>query len=91
MEDSSVNISNGGIMYAGPDAVRLFHAAALRSGIRLLKVGIKPSRGWTMTKALAMCAQYTGKKYKRTQADEAMADLTIWIETMKSAIPINRE
>jgi hypothetical protein len=34
-----------------------------------------------------MCERYTGKKYKRGQHDEARADLKVWIETMKSAIP----
>jgi hypothetical protein len=74
-------------MFAGPDAVELVRAAALSSAIGLLKAGITPTRGFTGTKALAMCERYTGKKYKRGQYDAARADLKVWIETMKSAIP----
>ena len=88
MTDSSITYSkNGGTMFAGPDAVAVFQAAALASGIGLLQVGIKPRRDWTMTKALAKASQYTGIKYKRTEADKARSDLKHWISLMKSALP----
>jgi hypothetical protein len=44
-----------------------------------------------ITKMLALTTSITGKKYKRTQAEDAMRDLHIWIETMKSALPIFEE
>jgi hypothetical protein len=90
-DDSYISHSKGGIMFAGPDAVRFFHAAALRSGLGLLKVGIKPARGWTITKALKMAGTYTGKQYKRTEIDRAMADMKIWIDAMRCALPVERE
>ncbi len=80
----------GGTTFVGHDATRLFAATVLRSALKLLAVGIKPSRGWTMTKALKAASQYTGRSYKRSEAKQAQADLTLWIETMKSALPVER-
>lgn len=88
MTDSIITQGKGGTMFAGHDAVHLYRAAVLRSSLKLLQAGIRPTRGVTMTKALQMVAEYTGKTYKRTQSNNAIADLTIWIETMKSAIPV---
>ena len=88
MSDSSItHRSGGGITFAGPDAVRVYQAAALSTGIGLLAAGIKPRRDWTMTRALAACKQYTGQTYRRTEHERARRDLRVWIETMKSAIP----
>lgn len=87
MTESSIIHGPGGTMFAGPDAVAVFQAAALSSGIGLMAKGIRPQRGWTMTKALAKASEYTGQKYKRTEHERARADLKVWIETMKSAIP----
>jgi len=72
----------------GPDAVELFRVATLKSAIGLFKVGIVPTRGLTISRCFKMAEQYTGKSYKRGQHDEAVKDLTVWIETMKSAIPV---
>jgi hypothetical protein len=88
MSDSEIVVSAGGTMFAGPDATRLFAAATLRSALGLLAKGITPTRGLTITRALAMCQPYTGKQYKRTQIEQARADLLVWIETMKSALPV---
>ncbi len=90
--DSSITVSKSGAAtsFVGPDATELFRAVVLKSGIGLLQKGIQPTRGLTLTKALAMVERYTGKKYKRTQSDQAIADLVVWIETMKSAIPVIR-
>lgn len=85
---SEIITGSGGTMFAGPDAVELFRAATLKAALRLLKVGIKPTRGLTLTKALAMVTPYTGQTYKRGEVAKAIADLTVWIETMKSAIPV---
>lgn len=90
-DHSEITISRGGTVYAGPDATELFACAVLRSAIGLLEKGIQPTRGYTMKRALGACKRYTGKTYKRTQAAQAKADLTVWIETMKSALPITRE
>lgn len=87
-DESHVTITAGATSFHGPDAVELFRAATLKSALGLLKAGIRPCRGMTMTKALAMVEQYSGRHYKRTEVDQAVADLGVWIETMKSALPI---
>lgn len=91
MTESSITHSAGGTMFAGPDAVKVFQAATLASGIGLLQKGIKPRRDWSMKKALAMATVYTGVVYKNKDAEKARADLKVWIETMKSAIPTIQE
>jgi hypothetical protein len=91
MEDSNITVSQGGTTYAGPDAVNLYRAAVIRSALKLLIKGIKPTRGATMTSTLALVKEYTGKTYKRTEGERAIDDMTIWIETMKSAIPVEHK
>ena len=88
MAESSITYTNGqGTSFVGLDAVEVFRAATLSSALGLLKAGITPTRGLTAKKALAMVARYTGQSYKRGEFDRARADLKVWIETMKSAIP----
>jgi hypothetical protein len=36
-------------------------------------------------------SRVTGKRYKRTELAKAEADLTVWIEAMKLALPVVRE
>lgn len=91
MTESSITIGKGHTTFVGPDATNLYRAAVIRSALRLLTQGIKPTRGATMTGTLKLVQGYTGKTYKRTEAERAMADLTVWIETMKSALPVDRE
>jgi len=82
-----ITIRNGSTTFAGYDATELFRAATIRSALGLLLKGIQPTRGMTLTKTLALCERFTGRRYRRTEADQAIFDLTVWIETMKSAIP----
>jgi hypothetical protein len=89
--DSSITHDNGGTMFAGNDAVHLYRAAVVRSSLGLLQKGIQPTRGMTMTKVLKLVTYYTGKTYKRTESNKAIDDLTVWIETMKSAIPVENK
>jgi len=91
MSDSQIIVHRGSTTFAGPDATELFRATVLRSAIGLGMKGIRATRGFTLTKGLAMAERYTGKRYKRTQGEQAMADLTVWIETMKSALPVVRD
>lgn len=91
MIESVITTGRGGTMFAGPDAVELFRAATLQSAIKLLKVGIMPTRGMTSAKAFKLVTPYTGQTYKRGEHDRAMADLKVWIETMKSAIPVEHK
>ena len=84
------NAQGNAVTFSGPDAVELFRVATLSSAIGLLSVGVCPTRGLTMTKALAMCKPYTGKSYKRSEFKAARDDLKTWIELMKSSIPSDR-
>jgi len=87
-EGITYNAKGEAIAFSGHDAVHCYRAAVLRGALYLLQNGIKPGRGWTLTRALAMASQYTGKAYKRTQATQAREDLSIWIQTMKAALPM---
>jgi len=49
------------------------------------------TRGATPTKLLKMAEGYTGKKYKRTQKQDAINDLKEWRSLMLSALPVTVE
>jgi hypothetical protein len=92
MTESSINISTGGTTFSGPDATNLFRAMTLKSALGLYaKCGMIPTRGVTITKMLAMATEYTGKKYKRGDAEKAAEDVRQWCEAMKAALPITVE
>lgn len=92
MNGEGVHFHKGGTTtFSGLDAVHLFRAAVLKSGLGLLSKGIRPTQGLSLTKALKMASGYTGKKYKRGEAERARADLQIWIDTMKAALPVETE
>lgn len=89
IEESKIVYGAGGTAFVGPDAVALFRAAALWSGLRLYaRSRIKPNRAWTPTAMLKAAGQITGKTYKRGQYETAAADLKIWMDTMKAALPV---
>ena len=89
--ESEVKIGPFGASFNGPDATRLFHAITLRSALKMHKVGLKVNRHMTTTKLFGLASAYSGQKYKRGEFDRAMQDLTVWINTMRSAIPITIE
>jgi hypothetical protein len=88
MSDSFIESTGGGVAFVGSDAVALYRAMTIRHALRLLQVGIKPTRGVSMTRALRLVQAYTGKTYKRTESSQAIADLSVWIDNMRSALPI---
>jgi len=89
MTDSHITRFPGGMSFVGPDATSLLRAIQLRAGIKLHKVsGLIPTRGVTITRMFTLATDYTGQTYKRGEHDRAVEDLTVWIETMKSAIPV---
>jgi hypothetical protein len=89
MNDSEIIITWSSITYAGPDATAFLAVRMLRSSINLyMKTGIIPTRGVTISRMLAAAGQRTGKKYKRGQAAQAVADLDTWIATMAAALPV---
>jgi hypothetical protein len=89
--DSYISVGPHGSTFSGPDAIRLQQAITLRSAIKMYVMSsgqIIPTRGMGITKMLKLAGGVTGKTYKRSQTAEAQQDLHIWIETMKSALPI---
>lgn len=88
---SEITISAAGTTFSGRDAVLLFKAITLRSGLKLAQAGIKLNRWTTTSDLFKMATNYTGKPYKRGQYEQARADLTIWIDTMKAAMPVTVE
>jgi len=87
---SEIHTANGSIVsYIGHDATELFRVKTLRMGIQLHgKTGMVLTRGVTITKMFRMAERYTGQKYKRGEHARAVRDLTVWISTMTSALPI---
>lgn len=91
---SEIKISKHATVYSGPDATELFRAQVLASSIKMwIKCGIIPTRGVTISKMLHLVARYSGKSYPRGKAGaaKAVADLEIWINTMRVALPIVTE
>lgn len=85
---SEIIYSASGTTFSGPDAVALFRATALWSALRLYaRAKIKPNRAWTPTVMLKMAGDICGKTYKRGQYEEAAADVKIWMDAMRSALP----
>lgn len=90
-EDRIVAEQGGGISFVGHDAVELYRVMHIRAAIKLYAAtGIIPTRGVGIKKMLAMAGSYTNRRYPATKhsAALAIADLTVWIETMKSALPV---
>jgi hypothetical protein len=90
-EDRIVAESDGGISFVGYDAVSLYRVMQLRMALGLYaKCGMIPTRGVGPKRMLGIASEYTGKRYAATRAHATLAvdDLTVWIETMKSALPV---
>ncbi len=75
--------------YVGKDATQLYRVNMLKTCIKLwAKTGMMPTRGVGIKKMLKMAEQYTGKKYKTSEAMYAVEDLHNWVTVMVSALPI---
>lgn len=88
MTDSYISTSAGGTTFTGPDAVSLFRAIQIKGALKMWKVGLKATRGIRLKDLLGMAGEYTGKTYKKSDLDTAIADLVQWIEAMKAALPV---
>lgn len=94
MSDSYIKIDKASNVqsFVGPDSVYLYSAIVIRTSIKLwMKAKIKPTRNMSITQILKRASTITGKNYKRTEQEKAIADLTVFIETLKSALPIIEE
>lgn len=75
--------------FVGPDAVALFRAATIASGLEMYgKHRIQPNRNWTPKNMLAAATGITKKTYKRGEYLKASEDVKLWVKKMKAAIPV---
>lgn len=82
------NAKGEAVSFVGHDATQLYRAAATKAAIKMHKVcGMIPTRGVTITVLFKIASEFSGKKYKRGEHDKAIADLDVWIQTMKAALP----
>lgn len=88
MTDSYINVTNGGTSYVGPDATQLFRAGSIRMALRLWKKGIKVNRHARLGWLLKSAGGFTGKTYRNRDIDQAISDLTIWMDAMRAALPV---
>jgi len=89
--NSEIKTGIGGTVFAGPDAVKLFQAMTIVSGLRLYaKHRIQPSRGYTPSAMLKAASGFTGKAYKRGAYQQAADDLKLWADTMAAALPVTK-
>ena len=51
----------------------VFRAIAVRAALRMLAVGVKPNRAWTLGKCLRMAEEITGKRYPRHRGSALIA------------------
>lgn len=80
----TITISDHGTMFSGEDGTALYQAIALRSALKLHKVGIKINRHTRDRDLFLIASQFTGKTYKARQYDAAIADLAALIEQAKA-------
>lgn len=87
-----ITLTDGGTMFSGPDSVNLFRAVTLGSALKMYaRCGMIPTRGMTITGLLQLASEYTGKNYgrgNREKAALAAADVQVWVNAMRSAIPV---
>ena len=89
MNDSYVEVSKSCVVYAGPDAAKLFQAKALIASLKLYsKTKLIPTRGVTITRMLAMATAITQKPYKRGDAAKAADDVQRWADTLLASLPV---
>lgn len=89
MSNPDITITKHGTVYAGGDAVGLFRARIVASGLRLYaRTGLQPSRSFTPTAMLAAAKTITGKGYARGAYLRAADDLDLWASTMQSALSV---
>jgi hypothetical protein len=84
---STITHSEGGSMYAGPEAVSVFRAYVIASALKMYaKHKIKANRAYTPTNMLAAVHEITGMKFKRTQMMEAAQFLQLWADAKRMGI-----
>jgi hypothetical protein len=82
-------MSDSATVLRGRDQVNFYRAAATRGALRLCSAGMRPSRGLTVADLLRVAGEYTGKTYKRGQVQQAIEDLTKWVDGYKREVSTN--
>ena len=88
MDQSYIEHTSGGTMFAGPDAVALYRATCIIHALKACKIGMRLTRTATPSAMLKAAGELCGKTYKRGQYDAAIADVTIWRDTMRCALHV---
>jgi hypothetical protein len=83
-----VKHGDGVTAFIGLDSTRLLHARTVYHALRACKAGMRLTRTATPTRCFELASKITGKRYKRGQYDQAMADVRAWILAMESALPV---
>ena len=90
MGESYIKASATGVSFVGPDAVHMYRALTLMNAIALhKKSGLIPNRGMGIMRMFERAKEFTGKTYKRGEHDRVIDDLHVWIQVMRSSLPID--
>lgn len=93
-DNSEIRVADHSTTVTGKDGMLFYAAITLRQAI---KMHVRSGGRMRMTAAakptvlLKTAEGYTKKKYKRGQYQEALDDLTNWIETMRAGLPFTDE
>lgn len=91
-DKSEIVHHDGGTTITGKDGMNLYRAITLKAALNLYaKTKMLATRNATPTAMLQMATEYTGKTYKRGQHAQAAADVDVWVQTMKAAMPVTDE
>lgn len=75
------SITQDGRGFSGPGGTDVFRARMLVSSLRLwAKTKIIPTKGFGIDKMLKLALEYTGVKYKRSEADRAAEAVSLWAD-----------
>ena len=88
-----LNAKNEAVAFVGPDAIALARAITLRSALRAYRDHrLILARGVNGKRLTALASSITHQRYRNCDAGytEAITGLTLWIEAMKSAIPLHQ-
>lgn len=76
--------ASGGTTFTGKDDVALFSVITLKTAIGMyVRSKMIANRRLTPATMLAMAGEVTGKTYKRTQMQQALDDLTKYVDDAK--------
>lgn len=92
MSNADIVHHNGGTTISGPDGMLFYRAITVRASLRMYaKSGMKSTRMATPANMFAIAKEFTGKDYKRGQYQQAIDDLTVWIDTMRGGLQVEDE